>query len=409
MISVTCGFPDRRPGLARRIAGCATLALAVAILALGSGCGFVRDRIAGGADNTLPPAELERFEELVAVREVWRRNVGSGPERDFLSLVPAVAGDRVYAADRRGTVRAFAAGDGRELWRRDTRVPASAGPGLGEGLVLLGTSDGQVVALGGADGTERWRARVTSEVLSPPQAADGLVVVRTVDGKLFGLDAQAGEVRWIYDRTVPVLSLRGTSTPVLTEGAVIAGFDSGRLVAVSLREGQTLWESRIAIPAGRSELERMVDIDGDPVIVDDTIYVAAYRGRVAALVLYTGDARWDRELSSHAGLGVDGRAVYVTDEMSHVWALERGSGASMWKQDRLEGRRLTAPVPVGEQWLVVGDFEGHLHWLRRDDGQLAARTRVDRRGIIVPPVADGDVVYVYGSGGTLTALRPASR
>ncbi len=355
-------------------------------------------------DNTAEPAELVDFEPTIKVRTVWQRRVGSGAGKLFLKLRPAVDGERVYAATRGGRVRAFDARTGESLWDTDTDSPLSGGPGVGDGLVLLGTSDGEVLALGDEDGEIKWRARVSSEVLSSPVAEGGIAVARTIDGKLFGLNTDDGTRLWVYDRTTPVLTLRGTGSPALAQGAAIAGFDNGQLVAVALSNGQPLWETRVAVPRGRTELERMVDIDADPVIEGNTVYAVTYQGQVAALELSSGKIIWRRDMSSYAGLGVGAENVYVTDESSNVWALKRSNSASMWRQAKLEARRVSPPTVFG-QFVVVGDLEGYLHWLRKDDGQFVARVKVDSDGIIAAPVATPFALYVYGSGGDLTALQ----
>jgi len=330
--------------------------------------------------------------------------VGSGAGKLFLKLRPAVDGERVYAATRGGRVRAFDARTGESIWDTETDSPLSGGPGVGDGLVLLGTSDGEVLALGEKDGEIKWRARVSSEVLSSPAAQGGIAVARTIDGKLFGLSTDDGTRLWVYDRTTPVLTLRGTSSPALAGGAAIAGFDNGQVVAIALSNGQPLWETRVAVPRGRTELERMVDIDADPVIVGNSVYAVTYQGQVAAMELLSGKVIWRRDMSSYAGLGVGAENVYVTDESSNVWALKRSNSASMWRQAKLEARRVSPPAVFG-QFVVVGDFEGYLHWLRKDDGQFVARVKVDSDGIIAAPVATPFALYVYGSGGDLTALQ----
>jgi outer membrane protein assembly factor BamB len=372
-------------------------------LLLMSGCTALGN-LFDSPDNTAEPAELVDFEPTIKVRTVWQRSVGSGAGKLFLKLRPAIDGDRVYAATRGGRVRAFDARTGESIWDTETDRPLSGGPGVGDGLVLLGTSDGEVLALGEKDGVIKWRARVSSEVLSSPEAQAGIAVARTIDGKLFGLNTVDGTRVWVYDRTAPVLTLRGTSSPVLTEGAAVAGFDSGQVVAIALSNGQPLWETRVAIPRGRTELERMVDIDADPIVEDKTVYAVTYQGQIAALKLFNGEVIWRRDMSSHAGLGVGPDNVYVTDDSSHVWALNRSTNASMWRQSKLEARRVSPPAIFG-QFIVVGDFEGYVHWLRKDDGQFAARVRVDSDSIVAAPVATPFAVYVYGSGGELAALQ----
>ncbi|MDX1529262.1 MAG: outer membrane protein assembly factor BamB [Gammaproteobacteria bacterium] len=365
-----------------------------------SGCGgwFSKEEIVN------PPAELVDVEQEIEVDELWSRRVGAGVSEHYLKLRPLVESGRVYVAERKGRVVAYEVRDGDEIWRTETETSISGGVGGGDGLVLVGSSDGDVVALSAETGEEKWRTRVSSEVLAPPVAANGVAVTRTADGKLFGLSVSDGSRLWVYDRTVPVLTLRGTSTPVLVSGAAVSGFDSGQLVAVSLENGQALWESRIAMPRGRSELERLVDIDADPLVADRVVYAVTYQGRIAALDLFSGNVIWQRDMSSYAGLGVQDEIIYVTDTDSYVWALDRRNSASLWRQDKLQHRQLTAPLGIG-RYVVVGDFEGYVHWLSRDDGRMLARVRVDSSGILAPPVVYRDVVLIYGKGGTLTALQ----
>lgn len=376
----------------------ARLAALFAVLALAGCGGFSRDD-----DNAPVPAELEDFEPSVEIDRLWSRRAASGAG-PALALHPAVAGGRVFTAGGDGDVAAYDAGTGERLWETDTGVPVSAGPGAGPGVVVVGSSDGDVVALDGAGGEVAWRARVSSEVLSPPAASERVVVVRTIDGKLFGLDAVNGERLWVYDRAVPALTLRGTSSPVIAQDAVVAGFDNGRLVAVSLDHGQLLWESHVATPSGRTELERLVDIDADPVVVDGVAYATAFQGQIAAFDLRTGRLLWQRDMSSHAGVGAGRRLLYVTDDQGHVWALDRDTGASLWRQGKLERRGVTRPVEFGE-YAVVADFEGYVHWLNIEDGSFAARVRAGG-GVAASPVATGAAVYVFDTGGTLTSLAP---
>jgi outer membrane protein assembly factor BamB len=377
--------------------------LLLASLSLASGCTALGNMF-DNPDNTAEPAELVEFEPTIKVRTVWRRSVGAGAGKLFLKLSPAVDGDRVYAATRDGRVRAFDARTGESIWDTDTDSPLAGGPGVGDGLVLLGTSDGEVLALNEDDGQIIWRARVSSEVLSSPDSLGGVTVARTIDGKLFGLSADDGTRLWVYDRTTPVLTLRGTGSPILSEGAAIAGFDTGQVVSIALATGQPLWETRVAVPRGRTELERMVDVDADPVIDGKSVYAVTYQGQVAALQLFSGEIIWRRDMSSSSGLGVGPDNVYVTDELSHIWALNRANSASMWRQSKLESRRVSPPAVFGE-FVVVGDLDGYVHWLRRDDGQFVARERVDNSSIIAAPVATSFAVYVYASGGELAALQ----
>ena len=377
-----------------------------AALAL-SGCSALTGFL-GDEEDEPAPAVLEEFEPATEVRTLWSRRAASGDGGQRLALRTVLAGGRVYAAGHDGDVAAFDPFTGERLWEADTGVPVSGGPGAGAGLVVVGSGAGDVIALSGTDGTVVWRAQVTSEVLSAPAVGERIVAVRTVDGKLFGLDATNGERSWVYDRTVPALTLRGTGSPVIAGNVVVAGFDGGQLVALSLADGQLLWESRVALPTGQTELERLADMDTDPVVADGVVYAVTFQGRVSAFDLGTGRPLWQRELSSYAGMGIGRRMLYVTDDQSHVWAIDRNNGSSLWRQDGLARRQVTAPVEFGD-YVVVADYQGHVHWLSTDDGGFAARTRAGSDAVLAPPVtnetaADKIAVYVLGSSGTLTAL-----
>ena len=384
------------------VAGKRTTLVLIGLLAAGlAGCGL-KDRLSGGEDHALEASKLVDFEASVGVDVRWRRRVGSGVDDRFLKLRPVHAGGLVFAAGHDGEVVAWDAPSGDVVWKAETEAALSGGPGVGEGLVVVGTIDGEVIALDAGRGAARWRAEVSSEVLAPPLVSRGVVVVRTGDGKLFGLARESGRRIWAYDRTMPVLTLRGTGAPALFEDTVIAGFDGGKVVALSLADGQTRWENSVAVPSGRSELERIVDIDADLLVADETVYVVTFQGQISALDARLGAVLWRRDMSSHAGMGLDVSNLYVSDDMSHLWALDRSSGASLWRQQRLQGRDIGAPAYL-EDYVVVADADGYVHWLRREDGQFAARVRV-RDGVLAPPVAGGGGVYVLDRGGTLSAL-----
>ncbi|MEW6353020.1 MAG: outer membrane protein assembly factor BamB [Pseudomonadota bacterium] len=379
---------------------------ALALLGIG-GCTTVNDFFAG-KDNSDPPAPLTALQSGVAVQTLWSARVGAGSDKQYIKLSPIVVGGKAFAADRKGRVSAYDAAGGQQLWSADTKAPISGGPGNGEGLVLVGTSEAEVLALDENTGKEVWRARVSSEVLSAPRAAQGRVVVRTIDGKLFGLNAADGKRVWVYEQTVPALTLRATSAPLLADDKVIGGFASSKLVALSLSEGKLLWETAVAEPRGRTELERLVDISGEPQAQDGVVYVASFQGRIAAVEMDSGRLLWARDMSSYSGVGVDESMVYVTDAQSHVLALDRRDGRTLWKQDKLHARGVTAPAAYGD-YVVVGDFEGYLHWLARDDGSFAARVRVDDAGIIAAPTVSDDTLYVSGKGGVLAAFKADTR
>jgi outer membrane protein assembly factor BamB len=337
------------------------------------------------------------------LKEVWSTRIGVGHDKQFVNLVPYYYEEKLYIADRKGRVVALDAETGKEIWTVKTKAALSGGPGVGSDVVLLGTSDAEVLALSASDGSLLWKADVSSEVLSVPRVDIDKVIVQTADGNITALALDSGEQLWIHDRTVPVLSLRGTSTPAVESGLVIAGFANGKLVGLSAEKGFPVWETSIAIPHGRSEIDRLVDIDGNPIIVGGVVYVTTYQGNIAVIEAQTGNQGWTRDMSSHVGLGVDFSQVYVTDDESNVWALSRQSGASEWRLDELLNRKLTAPEPI-EDYVAVGDLEGYVHLLSRYDGHIAARAQVDSKGIREKPLARNGMLYVYGNSGKLSAF-----
>jgi outer membrane protein assembly factor BamB len=378
----------------------------VVLLPALAGCG-VKDTVSryltGGEDNVEPPAPLVEFTPRLNVIQLWTSKAGGGTDKQYLRLTPAVAGQRLYVAGTGGTVAALDATNGKTLWTTRVRETITGGPGVGENSVLVGTLNGKIILLNAETGREQWRAQLTSEVLAPPARAEGTVVARTIDGKVFGLDARDGKRLWIYDRTVPSLTLRGTSSPKIDSGIVVAGFDAGRLAGLELRTGRLLWEATVAASRGRSELERMVDIDADPVIVDGVVYVSSYQGQLAAVQLESGRVMWNRETSSHAGISIDDSSLFLTDHSSHVMAFDRYGGTSIWKQDKLTARGVTGPAVIGD-YVVVGDLEGYLHWMDKSDGRFVARTRIAKERIIAQPVVVGSIVYAYATDGSVAAF-----
>ncbi len=374
--------------------------LPILLVTLITGCSWL-----SSPDNSIPPADLQDITEPVRVQQRWKAQVGSGTEKQFIRPIPALADGRIYAASHDGTVMALDALSGQQFWKIRTELPVSGSTGLStNNLVLLGTSEGQVIALQQENGQEAWRAQVSSEVLAPPRADRGVIVVRTVDGKFSGLNAESGEQRWSFTHAMPTLSLRGTAPPLVTGNVVIAGLDTGKLLVLELDTGLPITEKIIAPPRGRTEIERLIDIDSEPKIFGETLYLAAYRGNVTAINMRSGNLEWRREISSYAGLDVDERHVYVSDETDAVLALDRHSGGTLWKQDQLTGRQLTAPA-ANDDFVVVGDYEGYLHWLRKEDGRIVGRIRATRKGIVAPPLSAGNTTFVLGKDGTLGAFQ----
>ncbi len=379
-----------------------TLLIFVMAASLG-GCSWVSNYLAGD-DNTTPPATLEDIKPAIDVKQAWDRKVGAVDKDNPVRLTPALCDGKLFAAGGEGGVYAFDAVSGKSLWKTKSKTVLSGGVGCGDDLVLAGTEKGLVLAYHAADGKLAWQAQVTSEVLAPPRVAAGMVVTRTIDGKVFGLAATDGSRRWVYDRSTPVLTLRGSGSVTITHGAVIAGFNSGKLAAMTLAEGKPIWEVSIAVPKGRSELERMVDIDSDPRVVGDHVFIATYQGRIASVALASGGIEWVRDMSSYAGIDVDDDHIYITDEQSNIWCLDQINGSVLWKQGKLHDRSLTAPTVFGDS-VVVGDYDGYVHWLSKDSGAIVARKRSGSSAIMFAPLAGDGLLYVQSRGGALNAYR----
>ncbi|MDN5870043.1 MAG: outer membrane protein assembly factor BamB [Nitrococcus sp.] len=354
-------------------------------------------------ESTPVAPKLNEIAAPQQVRLIWDVDIG---RTDQLSerLRPALADGRLYTASSGGTVTAFDAKDGELIWRQELDRPISGGPAAGDGLVVVGTHEGKVLGLAAADGKVLWISGVTSEVLAPAAIGQGVVAVRSSDGRVFALDAKTGERHWIYNSNVPVLTLRGHSSPVLVPGGVIVGFDTGRVVALSLAEGTPVWEQTVGIAQGRTELEQMVDVDADPVVSRGDVFVATYQGRIARLSLRNGDIVWARDLSVYAGIAADDGNVYASDAEGRIWAFDRFNGASVWRQDVFQGERMSGPA-VYEDYVVVGGSDGYLYWLSVDDGRLLARQQVDDTRLNAAPLIAGERVYVQSMGGRLAAYE----
>ena len=354
-----------------------------------------------------PPAELTDIQTSLDVSEIWDRDTGGGTGKQYLMIRPYIDGDRIFITDTNRKVTALNAANGRNTWssnlnlggglfNRGDKVTITSGPGYGDNTVYVGTSDGHVVALDAATGEQQWVSKLSSVIMSPPQKSGDVVIVKTLDAKLFGLSASNGRRLWSYEETA--------SAPIITQGIVLIGFDGGSLSALELSSGRLMWEVKVAIPRGRTELERLVDIDANPIVVGSIVYAITFQGELAAIAIDSGRVLWNREISSHTGFSVDGDYLYVTDDKSIIWSFDRFNGGSVWKQDSLLNRQVTGPAVLGN-YLVVGDFEGYVHWLDKNTGAFVARQRIARDRIIATPVTSGETVYVFASNGELAALR----
>ncbi len=371
--------------------------LAIAALIL-SGCSL----FGGGDEEELEPAELVKIQTTVNIRKVWSAKVGDEAEFLRVMLQPAGDGNRIYAASRDGNVAAFQPESGKQIWKTELDTELSAGPGVGEGLVVVGTADGLVVVLDARDGSERWRVNLGGETLSAPLIDDDLVIVVTIDNRMRAFQVRDGSERWSIEQTTPLLTMRGSARPAIAGTSVIAGFDNGRLLAVDLDSGDVLWDSVLAPPSGRSDLERLSDIDGQISVVGQDIYASGYQGRVAAVAAESGQILWSREISSYVGVSADWNSVYTTNEGGEVIALLRRNGQESWRQASLLRREPTLPVAFNTM-VVVGDLEGYLHFFSVIDGTPVARLRLGKQAISTGPVVIADRLYVQSDSGTIAA------
>jgi outer membrane protein assembly factor BamB len=347
------------------------------------------------------PAELQRLEKAQEVRVLWSARIG---DADRFVFFPALVGDAVFAAARDGTVvRLDAAAKGAERWRVTLEKRLSAGVGANERSVVVATEDGDVFALSAADGKPRWRSRASSEVLAAPTLANGMVLVRSVDNRIFAFDEQDGKRRWVYQRAPASLVVRSPAGITVVGDTAFAGFSGGKLAAIALSNGGVRWESTVAVPKGATELERVTDVVGEPVVQGREVCAAAYQGRVACFEMANGRQIWSRELSSLTGVQVDARYAFVSDDRGSVHELDRSNGRSVWKQDKLAFRQLSIPAPLGNV-VAVGDLEGYVHFLSRDSGAFVARYSSGGGAVRAAPLALPSSLLVQTQDGTLVAL-----
>ena len=375
---------------------------ALAALLLLNGCSWIKSW--GDDDDPGAPAELIEFEATLKVGKVWSTDVGKGLDNAGRQIRPVYSSGTLFAADYKGLIVAIDAQNGRKQWEIKTELPFSGGPGVSGSLVLMGTENGEVFTFDASTGTQLWSATVTSEVLSAPTVSDGIVVVRCIDGRIFGLDVDTGQRLWVYDHSVPLLTLRGNAPLLVRAGVVFIGYDGGQVVALKLEDGTLMWEQTLVTTEGRTELERLSDIDGQLVFIASDLLVSSYKDRLASLAADSGRLLWFKDISSSTGVSVDRVNLALSDKEGHVWLLDRRNGAESWKNDQLSNRGLTRPVFYGS-FIAVGDQEGYLHWINMNSGLFAAREKLGGDGFAGPPLVVGNTLYVMTNKGGLTAFR----
>jgi outer membrane protein assembly factor BamB len=376
----------------------------------------------GNEEESRDPFPLEPITPEVNIETVWSTRIGKGGGDKFQRLVPAIEGDRIFAASTDGKVVALEVANGRKIWEVNLQDisagqksggffsfgsegsdAVSGGVGVGNELVLVGTDSGQIVGFNQSDGSLAWTSAVSSEVLSPPQINSDIAVAQSIDGKVAGFDPMDGTRLWTYSTSMPSLTLRGTSTPILLPDLVIAAFANGRVVMLNTDQGVPHWEQKVAVSQGQSELEKLVDIDGAMVVQGKRLFVASYQGRLVAIDISKGVIGWQHQASSFTGVGSGFGQVYLAAENSVLSAYDVDSSKEIWNIEALTYRDVTSPITIGN-YIVVGDVEGYIHLLAQTDGRFVGRKKVDGDGIRSAVLADGNRLYVLGNSGKLTAL-----
>lgn len=373
----------------------------IAATLLLNGCSWIQSW--GDKQDPDEPLKLVDFEPTLAVRKAWSTDVGKGLDKAGRQIRPAYSNGYIYTADYKGRLLAVDAGSGKTRWELKTDLPFSGGPGISGDLLLMGTENGEVFAFDADTGTQRWSANVTSEVLAAPGMMDGVVVVRCIDGRVFGLDTDTGQRVWVYDHSVPLLTLRGNAPVLLRAGVAFVGYDGGQVVALRVADGTLMWEQTLVTTEGRTELERLSDIDGQMVFIASDLLVSSYKNRLASLAADSGRLLWFKDVPSSTGVTVDRTNLALSDRDGNVWLLDRRNGAESWKIANLLRRGLTRPVFYG-RFLVVGDEDGYLHWIDMDTGSFVARERAGRKGFAGPPLVVGNRLYVMTKKGKLIAF-----
>ena len=381
---------------------CLVAALAGAL----TGCSTVRGWFGGDESKPSEPSALVEFTPSLSVATLWSVDIGDGGESLGIAQAPVVDGGRVFAAAADGGVRALDLQTGNAIWRHESKLRLGGGPGVGEGLVVVGTLEGDVIALDAESGAEKWRARVGNEVVAAPVIGQGRVFVRSNDGRVTAFDASTGERRWFWNHDLPSLTVRGNDGPSLGPGVLFVGNDDGTVTMLSVDDGRPLWDVAVAEPEGRTELDRMADVDGTPVLEGGTVFATSYKQRTMAIDGPNGRPVW---VAEHGGAGrpaVAADRVVVAEPGGGVYGLDKQSGAALWQQPGLARRGVSGTAVAGEH-AVVADYEGYVHWLRLDTGDFAARGRAGRDAVRAAPVVADGVVLVQNVGGGLTAFRAA--
>ncbi len=356
--------------------------------------------------DTLKPAKLLEFDRSVETSIRWKINTDLTRESTAESFIPLIEKQSLYVSGAEGKVKHFNSESGQLLWETDLKESLVSGVSGDNQRVYVNSQEGYLFALSKESGTIIWKKKFSSESFAAPAAANGMVILRSNNGDIIGLKAIDGEEVWRRQYNVPILTVHGYSTPLVVPGGVLLGLDDGSLLALTLEEGKVIWKTQVSRPQGRSEIERLVDVDGPIAIDDQFIYAVSFQGKIIQVEPQKGSVVWSRDMTSTSGVSVDLDMVYASEPDGYIWALDKRTGSSMWKMEDLEGRGLTRPVPFTD-FLLVGDAEGYLHFLSRNDGSTVGRIRVDNSSIVAPPIVHNGVIFVQSSDGVIRAMEVA--
>lgn len=378
-----------------------TLVLLLPSILVLNGCSWInKDKV-----KPLPPIEVT---PEIQVQPLWITRVGKGTDKKYFVMKPVIADGRLFVDDAKGEVIALSPQNASVFWKTKLDTPLSSGVGVGQGVVVVMTADGRAIALDQTTGKQLWEALLPNQGLAAPGVAQGLVIVKTIDGQVLALNSKTGKEVWAYGLTLPTLILRGGSTPVSAGNWIAIGFPSGKLSVLMANNGTMAWQRSVATSQGLSAIQQLVDIDADPIIANGVVYVATYQGNVAAISLQSGQVLWQHEMSAYSGMAIDSSHLYLSDAAGQVWAFNLKTGQVEWRQNRLAQREITGPALVGNE-LVMGDAQGNLYWLAKEDGHLMAKTIADAKvPFYAPPASLGNSVYVINSKGRLFAYSVPS-
>lgn len=360
-----------------------------------SGCELLEN------DNTPTPTPLAPIHAEAHPQLRWSLKANSGVGKEYLKLNPATDNLSIYTASTSGTLVSLNKENGRENWRTQTGLTILTGPAAGDDIVVVGSHDGVIAAYKQADGRSLWKSTLPGEILANPTIGDRRIIVKTIDGFVRALSTENGSTLWSYQQTEPSLILRGGSAPLIQGHSVLVGFANGNLTKLRLSDGRTEWQQTLAVPEGAFAIQRMIDIDANPVLSDYRVYAATYQGNINALEWSSGRTLWSHPISTYTGMVADNEHVFLTDAQSHIWAFNADSGLVSWRQTGLTARVITAPANMG-RYIVVGDAEGYLHWLDKLDGHVAARRYIGP--IFATPFVQNGVLYAFTNNGYLSAF-----